>query len=91
MHNYLHYRSKVENKAREIVTDQAYVKRWFDACGFFNETFCTGIRKECFFITKDKWMSGDIYALRAITPDGIETIGGPQDSFEAAEALLVSL
>jgi hypothetical protein len=91
MNNTHEYRSTIVNKAREIVTDQEYVDRWFEAEDFFRETYCTGIRKECFFITKDEWMSGDIYALRAITPGGIETIGGPQDSFEAAEELLRAL
>jgi hypothetical protein len=85
------YRPAIVSKAREIVTDQEYVDRWFEAENFFRETYCTSIRKECFFITKDEWMSGDIYAVRAITPDGIETIGGPLDSFEAAEELLRSL
>jgi len=86
------YRSTVYNKACEIVTDQADVDRWFGAAGFFGgETYCTAIRKECFFITMNPWMSSDVYALRAITPGGIKTIGGPQDSFEAAENLLQSL
>jgi hypothetical protein len=91
MKNQHEYRSAIVNKAREIVDDQAYVDRWFDACSFFDESFCTAIRKECFFITRDRWISSDIYAVRAITPDGIETIGGPLDSFEKAEALLQSL
>ena len=85
------YRGTIKAVAREIVSSSDYVDRWFNACGFFQESFCTGIRKECFFITKDHWMSKDIYAVRAILPEGIQTIGGPLDSFEEAETLLSEL
>ena len=79
----------IKGEAYALVTDKAYVKRWFDACGFFKETFATTILRDRFFITEDYMMTNNpIFAVREITPDGIETIAGPLDTLnEAYDAL----
>ena len=61
-------------KALEIVRSSDYVKRWFDAANFFNTFHTSDIMNGCYFITGDSWMSGDIWALRHITGDGIDTV-----------------
>lgn len=76
--------------ARDIILDQAYVNKWFDVYNdrFFGEQYITDVLKHRYFITKDNFMNQSIYALREITPEGIETIGGPLDSYELALEIL---
>lgn len=80
----------VLQRARNIITDQSYVNRWFSSGSdsFFGEQYITPVLKGKYFITKDSFMSQTIYALREITPYGIETIGGPLESEQEARELM---
>jgi len=83
-------RSKIINRARQVIKDTKYINNWFGAERFFNESYVTGLIQGKYFITKDNFMSQTIYALREITPDGINTIGGPLDSELEARNLIGS-
>ena len=60
--------------AYKIVRSDDYVRRWFSAENFFNTKYTSEVLNDCYFITCDAWMSSDIWALRHITGDGIDTI-----------------
>lgn len=80
----------VRRRADEIINDEVYIKNWFGegADRFFGEEYITGVLRGCYFITKDDFMNQTIYALRKITPKGIETIEGPLKSREEALEVL---
>ena len=60
--------------AYRIVRSSDYVERWFDAGNFFNTKSVSEVMNGSYFITCDNWMSQEIWALRHITCDGIDTI-----------------
>jgi hypothetical protein len=54
--------------------DATYVKNWFSAGSFFNTVYTSNVIQGKYFITHDKFMTSDIWALREISSDGIETL-----------------
>ena len=73
------------------VLPSIYVKRWFNASGFFNTKHTTPIHKKNYFITHDQFMGLDIYALRFINSQNgtIDTIvsGTENECLEALKKL----
>ncbi len=85
--------STIREAAEEIIESKEYLDNWFGADGWFGSNYLTGILKEVYFITRDDFMTSQIYALRKITPEGIETVVGEDgeralSTLEQAEALL---
>jgi hypothetical protein len=54
--------------------DSTYVKNWFNAGSFFNTVYTSDVIQGKYFITHDKFMHSDIWALREINSDGIDTL-----------------
>jgi hypothetical protein len=54
--------------------DPTYVKNWFNAGSFFNTVYTSDVIQGKYFITHDKFMHSDIWALRGINREGIETL-----------------
>ena len=78
----------LEEKCRSIGISQRYINNWFGAQSFFNTFYTSNLINDKYFITGDNWMSSKIFAVRQITPTGIETIAGPLDSLKDAENFL---
>ena len=57
--------TNARTKASELLPTK-YVSNWFGASDFFNTQSTSVIRKGLYFITHDKFMTSDIYALRFI-------------------------
>ena len=57
---------------------------WFGADRFFGTNYLTGVLKGKYFITLDLFMGTEIYTVRKITPQEIETVASPLDSLEEA-------
>ncbi len=81
-------RQEILLKASSMIESQTYINNWFKADSFFNETYVSGLINNIYFITKDYFMPRDIYAVRKITTDGIDTISEPLDSLTEAETFL---
>ncbi len=79
--------STVKPRAFEIIRSSGYVKRWFAAENFFNTKYTSGVLRGCYFITCDKWMSSEIWALRHMTGDGIDTVFTGNSKEECLEAM----
>ena len=65
-----------------------YIKNWFSAGPFFNSFFQSNVADGHYFITGDKLMHHEQWAVRDITPQGIVTLAGPLDTQAEAEAFL---
>ena len=78
---------KPQQRAQEVITDTAYVKRWFDASPFFNTKYTSDVYTGDYFITHDHFIHSDIWALRLIKPSGIETVAQCDSKEECIEAM----
>lgn len=79
--------SSVKQASYGIVRSSEYVNRWFDAANFFNTTYTSELLPNNHFITCDNFMSRDIWALRQISGDGIDTIFQGDSEQDCLDAL----
>jgi len=78
----------IKERCSSAGINQQYINNWFSAASFFNTFYTSELINQDYFITGDNWMSSKIFAVRQITPTGIETIAGPLDSIKDAENFL---
>ena len=81
-------RAIIKRKANDMIKNQAYVNNWFDADGFFDTEYLTGILKGRYFITCDHFMTGKIYAVRKITSESIDSVLAPVDTLEECKQFI---